>query len=164
MLYSKQIYCPEMYQQCRIEKLQVCLDCLFLEKEIKELLSLIRDILHHWQYLFSIVVLNCWDLWWGQNVSFCTFHSKFLGFPGGPVVKNLPANSEATENAGLIDPWVEKIPWRRNGNQLQQSWLDRGAWPSGPSGCEKLDTTEHVRTHTHTNTHTHLYWSCKLSP
>ena len=71
------------------------------------------------------------------------------------MVKNLPANSEATENAGLIDPWVEKIPWRRNGNQLQHSWLgypmDRGAWPSGPWGHEELDTIERVHTYAHTS-------------
>lgn len=47
MFYFKQMYCPEMYHQCRIEKLQLCFDCLFLEKEIREMLSLIRDILHH---------------------------------------------------------------------------------------------------------------------
>ena len=48
MFYSKQMYCSEMYHQCRIEKLQLCFDCLFLEKEIREMLSLIRDILCHW--------------------------------------------------------------------------------------------------------------------
>ena len=31
------------------------------------------------------------------------------GFPGGLVVKNLPANAG---NTGLT-PWVRKFPWRR---------------------------------------------------
>ena len=29
------------------------------------------------------------------------------GFPGGSVVKNLPVD------AGGLDPWVRKIPWKR---------------------------------------------------
>ena len=35
------------------------------------------------------------------------------GFPCGSVVKNLPANTRATEDAGLI-PGLEKSPWSRN--------------------------------------------------
>ena len=33
-----------------------------------------------------------------------------MGFPGGSVVKNLPANAG---DAGSIPAWVGKIPWRR---------------------------------------------------
>jgi len=32
-----------------------------------------------------------------------------LGFPGGSVVKNLPANAGGPG----FNPWVRKIPWRR---------------------------------------------------
>ena len=32
----------------------------------------------------------------------------YLGFPGGSVVKNLPAKQEMG-----FDPWVGKIPWRK---------------------------------------------------
>ena len=42
-----------------------------------------------------------------QRVSF-TFVSRCLGFPGGAVVKNLPANA-----GGARDCWVRKIPWSR---------------------------------------------------
>ena len=41
------------------------------------------------------------------------------GFPGGAVVKNLPANIGDAGNMGSIPgsggfhPWVRKIPWRR---------------------------------------------------
>ena len=31
-----------------------------------------------------------------------------MGFPGGSVVKNPPAQQEM-----WLDPWVGKIPWRR---------------------------------------------------
>ena len=51
-----------------------------------------------------------------------------LGFPGGSVVKNLPANSGAT---GLI-PGPGRSSGEGNGNPLQYSSLenpvDRGAW------------------------------------
>ena len=50
------------------------------------------------------------------------------GFPGGSVVKNLPASAG---DAGLI-PGSERSPGEENGNLLQYSCLgnpmDRGAW------------------------------------
>ena len=46
------------------------------------------------------------------------------------VVKNLPAS--VGDLRGRFDPWVGKIPWRRAGNPLQYSCLekpvDSGAW------------------------------------
>ena len=51
-----------------------------------------------------------------------------MGFPGGSVVKNLPANAGDT---GLI-PGSGRSPGEGNGNPLQYSCLgnpmDRGAW------------------------------------
>ena len=51
-----------------------------------------------------------------------------MGFPGGSVVKNLPANEGG---AGLILGW-ERSPEEGNGNPLQYSCLGnpmvRGAW------------------------------------
>ena len=50
------------------------------------------------------------------------------GFPGGSMIKNLPANAR---NAGLI-PRMGRSPGEGNGNPLQYSCLensmDRGAW------------------------------------
>ena len=43
-----------------------------------------------------------------------------MGFPGGAMVKNLPAN-EGGERCGY-DPWVGKIPWRRK-RQLPSEFL-----------------------------------------
>ena len=65
------------------------------------------------------------------------------GFPGGSVVKNLPAN---TGDVGLI-PWVGKIPGEGNGNPLLYFCLgnpmDRGAWWAIVHGVAKeLDMTE----------------------
>ena len=34
-----------------------------------------------------------------------------MGFPGGPVIKNSPANA-GDERCGF-DTWVKKTPWRR---------------------------------------------------
>ena len=49
-----------------------------------------------------------------------------MGFPGGSVVKNLPANSRDTGDAGHddSDPWVKKIPGGGNGNQFHCSCLE----------------------------------------
>ena len=52
------------------------------------------------------------------------------GFPGGSVVKNLPANAGNTGDAGL-SPGSGRSPGVGNGNPLQYSYLgnlkDRGA-------------------------------------
>ena len=56
-------------------------------------------------------------------------------FPGGPVVKNLPAN------AGDADPWIRKIPWRRERQPTPVSCLenptDTAAWRATAYGVEK---------------------------
>ena len=50
------------------------------------------------------------------------------GFPGGPVVKNLPANAGESVSA----PGLGRSPGKRNSNPLRYSCLenpmDRGAW------------------------------------
>ena len=60
--------------------------------------------------------------------SFNRVHWKIWGFPGGSVVKNLPANAG---DQGLI-PGSGRSPGEGNGNPLQNSCLvnpmDRGAW------------------------------------
>ena len=54
-----------------------------------------------------------------------------MGFPGGSVIKNLPANSGDAGDVGSI-PKLGRFPGVGNGNQLQDSCLenpkDRGAW------------------------------------
>ena len=63
-----------------------------------------------------------------------------MGFPGGAVVKILPANAGDT---GLIPGWGTS-PGVGNGNQLQYSWLgsskDRGAWWATVYGVVKRQT------------------------
>ena len=57
--------------------------------------------------------------------------SKYLGFPGGSVVKNPPANVGDAGDTGLITG-SGRVPGEGNGNPLQYSCLgnpiDRGAW------------------------------------
>ena len=84
------------------------------------------------------------------------------GFPGGTVVKNLPANKGDAGNMGSIPgsggfhPWVRRVPslgqegsipgsgrfpGEGNGNPLQYSCLgnpmDRGAWRAVVRGVAK---------------------------
>ena len=66
-----------------------------------------------------------------------------MGFPGGSVVKNLPANAG---DMGSI-PWPGRPPRKGNGNPLQYSYLgsplERGAWSATVHGIAKeSDTTE----------------------
>ena len=55
----------------------------------------------------------------------------FMGFSGGSVVKNLPANAGNTGDAGLISG-SGRSPGGENGHPLQYSCLGnivvRGAW------------------------------------
>ena len=69
-----------------------------------------------------------------------------VGFPGGAVIKNPPANAGDTKRCEF-DPWVGKIPWSRKWQPLQYSCLEnsmgRGTWMSySPWGHKELDTTE----------------------
>ena len=54
-----------------------------------------------------------------------------LGFPGGSLVKNLPANAGDARDSGLIPGW-RRSTGGGNSNPLQYSCLenpmDRGAW------------------------------------
>ena len=65
------------------------------------------------------------------------------GFPGGSVVKNLPANSKNTEDTGS-NPGLERPPGGGNSNPLQYSCLenpvDRGVWQATVCGVTKRRT------------------------
>ena len=66
-----------------------------------------------------------------------------MGFPGGTVVKNLPANAGDTRDAGSI-PRSGRSPEEGNGNPLQYSCLensmDRGFWWATVHGVAKCWT------------------------
>ena len=66
------------------------------------------------------------------------------GFPGGAVVKNLPANAGETRDVVLIPEWG-RSPGEVNGNSLQYSCLensmDRGAWWATVHRVAKSDWT-----------------------
>ena len=66
-----------------------------------------------------------------------------MGFPGGSVVKNLPANAG---NTGSI-PGLGRSPGEGNGNPLYHSYLGnplhRGAWrATAHEGAKESDMTE----------------------
>ena len=62
------------------------------------------------------------------------------GFPGGAVVKNLPANAGDTRDRGSI-PGSGRSPGGGRGNSLQYSCLenlmDRGVWRATVRGVTK---------------------------
>ena len=61
---------------------------------------------------------------------FATCFESLMGFPGGLMVKNLPANAGDARDAGLI-PGLKRFLKEGNGNSVQYSCLgnlmDRGA-------------------------------------
>ena len=66
-----------------------------------------------------------------------------VGFPGGAVVKNLPAIAEDTRDLGSISG-LGRSPKEGNGNPLQYSCLenpmDGGAWRATVHGVAKSQT------------------------
>ena len=58
-----------------------------------------------------------------------------MGFPGGSVVKNLPANAGDTGDVGLI-PGSGRSPGVGNGNLLQYSCLENST--EEPSGLQSM--------------------------
>ena len=87
--------------------------------------------MHYFKYPEMIILRT---LGW-QSCSFQT-----LGFPGGSVVKNPPANAG---DVGLI-PESGRSPGEGNGNPLQYSCLekpmDRGDWQAIAHGVTKSQT------------------------
>ena len=71
---------------------------------------------------------------------FFTTSNTYLGFPGGSVVKNPPAN--AGDMVSI--PGSGRSPGEENGNPLQYSCLgnlmDRGAWQATVHGITKSRT------------------------
>ena len=68
-----------------------------------------------------------------------------MGFPGGAVVRNPPANAGDIRDEGLIPGWG-RSPGGGHRNPLQYSCLenpmDRGAWWATAYEVTELDTTE----------------------
>ena len=66
-----------------------------------------------------------------------------MGFPGGAVVKNLPANTGETGDVGSIPGWRRSLGGG-NGSPLQYSCLenpmDGGAWWAAVHGVAKSRT------------------------
>ena len=98
------------------------------------------------------------------NTSFTFSQTCFWGFPGGSVVKNLPANARD----GSSIPDLGRCPGEGNGNLLQYSCLrssmDRGTWWATVHEVAKsrtwlsdwMTTTKHV-SFSKSITHT-TYW------
>ena len=74
-----------------------------------------------------------------------------MGFPGGSVVKNLPASAEAERDAAWI-PGSGRSPGVGNGNLLQYSCLKnpihKGLWQATIHGVAEWDITEQLHIET----------------
>ena len=77
---------------------------------------------------------------------------NFAGFPGGSMVKNLPANAGDSS----VIPGSRGSSGEGNSNLLQYSCLensiDREAWWATVHGITESNMTEQLSTHTHTHT------------
>ena len=79
-----------------------------------------------------------------QNITYrlYTVYDIYKGFPGGTVVKNLPAITGDARDA--VNPWVGKLPWSRKWHPtpvfLPGNSLGRGAWQATVHGATKRQT------------------------
>ena len=85
-----------------------------------------------------LIVKRGWErLFTGQLVPFSS------AFPGGSVVKNLPANAGVEGDVGSI-PVLGRSPGDRNGKPLHYSCpknpMDKGAWQDTVHGVAKSQT------------------------
>ena len=95
-----------------------------------------------------------------------TVHELSLGFPGGTVVKNLPANAGDIRDMDST-PGSVKAPGEGNSYPLQYSCLensmDRGAWLGIVHGVAKSLTRLNTHTHTHVLS-LQLFCEFKINP
>ena len=72
-------------------------------------------------FIFTLIIKSAelWD-WKVYNLEYLCSFPYFKGFPGGSVVKNLPANAEVSSIPGL-----GRFPGKGNGNPLQYSCLGK---------------------------------------
>ena len=65
----------------------------------------------------------------------------YVGFPGGSVVKNLPASARDASNMVGSVPGLGRSPGGGNGNPLQyfclENPMERGAWQATVHGITK---------------------------
>ena len=74
------------------------------------------------------------------------------GFPCGSAGKESACKKESACNVGRpgFDPWVGKIPWRREQLLTPILWPGEFHGLYSPWGRKELDTTEQLTLHTHT--------------
>ena len=101
-----------------------------------------------------------WVLWWENlEMNYCEpCETRLCFFPGGSVVKNLPAIAGDVGLMGLI-PGLGRSPGEWYGNTCLESPKDRGAWGVSVHKVAKSRTWLSNRTLTHTN-HIHLWNIC----
>ena len=66
-----------------------------------------------------------------------------------------------------FNPWVRKIPWRRELATCSSIFAWKISWTEEPGslrskGCKESDTTKQLSTHTHTHTHTNSVFQATL--
>ena len=87
-----------------------------------------------------------------ENSAFYIIYSKYIlyildgGFPGGTMVKNLPAKAGDTGLAGQISG-LGRLPGEGTGNPFPAFWPgkyhgQRSLECDSPWGCKESDTTE----------------------
>ena len=96
----------------------------------------------------------------GEICCFCSFvvflfwilSCYYWGFPGGSMVKNLPANAKEMQemqvwSLGWEDPLEEEMATYAYACSHLENPTDRGAWWATVHSVTELDMTEHTRTH-----------------
>ena len=101
--------------------------------------NLLEFTVTFWSYICSTEFMCLWSI----SMLKGTPYSSKIGFPGGSVVKNLPANAGATGDV-YSTPGSKRSPEEGNGNPFQYSCLenatDRGAWRGAVHGVTKNQT------------------------
>jgi len=118
----------------------LCLNVFFNENLVQPFRSVVLKLIR-----IRIIWMVCYNRFAGSHLS--------IGFPGGTVVKNLPANAGDARDTSSI-PGLGRSPGEGYGSPLHYSCLenpmDRGPWQAIQSmGLQRVG---HNWAHTHTPT------------
>ena len=87
----------------------------------------------------SMIISSCIHVAANGNIAFFFMADWYsiVGFPGGTVVKNLPANARDARDAGSIPGWADPLEEEMATRSSSLAW--EMSWTEEPGGLQSME-------------------------